>query len=41
LSEGSEEVAPSGDDLVDVSLVAHIPDDLIPWGIENIMEGQG
>ena len=36
-----ELVPPAGDEFVGVGLVTHIPDDLVPGGIEDVVEGKG
>ena len=36
-----ELVPAPGDQFVGVGLVTHIPDDLVPGGIEDVMEGKG
>ncbi len=36
-----EPVTASGDQLVGVGLMPHVPDDLVPGGIEDIVEGEG
>ena len=40
-SQCVELLAPARDELVGVSLVTHIPDDLVPGGIEDVVEGKG
>ncbi len=41
LAQGGELVAATGEDLVGVGLVADIPDQLVLWGIEDVMQGDG
>ncbi len=36
-----EPLAPSRDDLVGVGLMAHVPDDLVPGGVEDVVQGEG
>ena len=40
LAEGGEQVAPSGEDLVDVGLVSGVPDDDVARGLEHAVHGQ-
>jgi len=40
LTEGEETVRPSGDQFVGIGLMTHIPDDLVPRGIKNLVQGQ-
>ena len=38
LAQGADPVAPAGKDLVRVGLMPHIPDQPIPWGIEDMVQ---
>lgn len=38
LSEGVHEVSSSGENLVRVALVSHVPHDLIHWGVEHVVQ---
>ncbi len=40
-ADAREAVVPAGEDLVDVGLMAGVPDELIPWGIEDVMKRHG
>ena len=39
--QGADTIAPSGQDFMRVTLVPHVPDDLVPGGIEHRMQGDG
>ncbi len=41
LAQGADAVAASGEDLVRIGLVAHVPDEAVARGIEQIVEGDG
>ena len=41
LAQGADTVAPSGQDLVRIALVADIPDELVLRGIEHVMDRHG
>jgi len=41
LADAGEAVAPAGDDLVGVALVADVPDDLVARAVEDAVEGDG
>ena len=40
LANGWETVAATSQNLVAISLVAHVPDDLVAWRVEGVMERQ-
>ena len=40
LAQGGHALAPPGDDFVRIGLVAHIPDDAVLRGVENVMQRQ-
>jgi hypothetical protein len=41
LAQGADAVAPAGDDLVRIGLVADVPDQAVLGGIEQVMQGDG
>ena len=41
LAQGADALAPAGQDLVRIGLMAHIPDHTVSGGIEDIMKGDG
>ncbi len=41
LAQSVEVLPPARDELVSIGLVPYVPDQTVPGGIENIMEGQG
>ena len=41
LAEGGEELAPPGEQLVDVRLVADVEDKMVLGGVEDVVHGEG
>ena len=41
LAQGVEAVLAPGEELVGVGLVAHVPDDLVPGGVKDVMQRDG
>ncbi len=41
LADGAEALPPPGQNLVDVDLVADVPDEPVLGGVEDVVEGQG
>ena len=41
LAQGADAVAPAGEDLVRIGLVAHVPDEAVARGVEQIVQGDG
>ena len=39
MAQGADPVATPGQDLVGIGLVAHVPDQPVPGGVKNIVEG--
>ena len=38
---GVKDLTPTGEDLVPVGLVPHVPHQLIVWGVEHVVQGHG
>ena len=41
LAHGADAVAPAGQDLVRIGLMADVPDQLVVRGVEDVMQGDG
>ena len=41
LAQGANPVAPAGENLVGIALVADVPDQPVGWRIEDVMQGNG
>lgn len=41
LADGVKLVPPTGDQFMGIDLMAHIPDQLVVGGVEDVVEGQG